>query len=213
MDELELGWQPGDALAPRPDPELVDIFGRLVGWLKSHGCVRPDDENVVGTERRAAKGFLELGFPAEQIEREKARLLAATFPSKYDGMILSKHNLTFGMCPHHLLPVIYKISLAYIPNVRVLGLSKLSRLAKLVSRSPILQEDLTARLADALYLDLESRGSAVFVEGLHMCMAARGVEVHEARAVTSEVRGVFREQQATRMEFLDLVRSEGTSLV
>lgn len=211
MEELEL--EKLERCRPEPDAELLDIYSRLVAWLKKSGSVAADDENVRGTDLRAARGFLELVYPQERIEREMGLLLSATFPSSYDGMILSKHNLTFGMCPHHLLPVVYRISMAYLPHERVLGLSKLSRLAKLLSRSPMLQEDLTARLADALYTDLPSRGSAVYVEGMHLCMASRGVEVHEARAVTSEVRGAFRDQQATRMEFLDLVRTVPASLI
>lgn len=120
-------------------------------------------------------------------------------------MVISKHNTCFGVCPHHLLPVIYRISLAYIPTDKVLGLSKLSRLARLIARGPRLQEDLTHELADILFKDLNSHGSAVYIEGLHMCMAARGVQAHEARLVTSGVRGVFLEQEATREEFIKLV--------
>jgi len=198
---------------PKADPGLVDVYDSLIDWLKSSGSVRPDDENIVGTAERAARGFQELVLPLERIREEKAALLAANFPSTYGGMILSKHNLTWGLCPHHLLPVIYRVSLAYIPRERVLGISKLSRLAKLLSRSPILQEDLTAQIADALYTEIDSLGSACYVEGLHLCMASRGVEVHEARVVTSEVRGVFLENTLTRMEFLDLVRTAHPGLI
>lgn len=198
---------------PTPDPKLVEVYGCMIDWMRTAGYARPDDENLVGTDARAARGFMELALPLAEIERQKHALFEATFPSTYGGMILSKHNLTFGLCPHHLLPVIYRISLAYIPQQRVLGISKLSRLAKLLSRSPVLQEDLTQSIADALYRDLEAQGSAVYVEGLHLCMASRGVEVHEARVVTSEVRGVFMEDPATRSEFLDLVRTSHPSLV
>jgi GTP cyclohydrolase I len=131
-------------------------------------------------------------------------LLEKTFPAKYTEMVISKHNTAFGVCPHHLLPVIYRISMAYIPTQKVLGLSKLSRLARMVARGPRLQEDLTHELADILHLQLQSQGSAVYIEGLHMCMAARGVGAHEARLVTSGVRGVFLEL-ATREEFIKLV--------
>jgi GTP cyclohydrolase I len=119
-------------------------------------------------------------------------------------MVISKHNTTFGVCPHHLLPVIYRVSVAYIPTDQVLGLSKLSRLIRTMSRGPRLQEDLTHALATILHEQLASQGSAVYIEGLHMCMAARGVGAHEARLVTSGVRGVFMEP-ATRNEFIKLV--------
>jgi GTP cyclohydrolase I len=128
-------------------------------------------------------------------------------------MVVSKHNTCFGVCPHHLLPVIYRVSVAYLPGPRVLGISKLSRLVHLLARRPILQEDLTHELAEILSTRLETRGSAAYVEGLHLCMAARGIEAHEARVVTSAVRGVFRDQPATRQEFLDLVTAAPSRLL
>ena len=154
---------------------------------------------------RQAKALHELVHDAPQVKTQVEALLTKTFPAKYTEMVISKHNTAFGVCPHHLLPVIYRISLAYIPTRKVLGLSKLSRLARLMSRGPRLQEDLTHELAVILHEQLDSQGSAVYVEGLHMCMASRGVGAHEARLVTSAVRGVFLEQLATRDEFIKLV--------
>ena len=162
------------------------------------------DENFAETAKRAAKGLHELIHDQKQVKSEVAALLAKTFPAKYTEMVISKHNTCFGVCPHHLLPVIYRISMAYIPTEKVLGLSKLSRLARMIARAPRLQEDLTHELADILHVELQSQGSAVYIEGLHMCMAARGVGAHEARLVTSGVRGVFLEL-ATREEFIKLV--------
>jgi GTP cyclohydrolase IA len=163
------------------------------------------DENFAETAARAAKGLHELIHDQKQVEAHVRALLAKTFPAKYTEMVISKHNTAFGVCPHHLLPVIYRVSMAYIPTDKVLGLSKLSRLARLIARGPRLQEDLTHELADILHHQLQSQGSAVYIEGLHMCMAARGVGAHEARLVTSGVRGVFLDSQATREEFIKLV--------
>ena len=162
------------------------------------------DANFIDTATRAAKGFHELINDQAKVKGEVDALLAKCFPAKFREMVISKQNTVFGMCPHHLLPVIYRVSMAYIPVDRVLGLSKLSRLARLIARGPRLQEDLTHELAELLHVQLESQGSAVYVEGLHMCMAARGVGAHEARLVTSAVRGVFLEV-ATRQEFIKLV--------
>jgi GTP cyclohydrolase IA len=162
------------------------------------------DPNFADTAKRAAKGLHELIHDQKQVKHQIQVLLQKTFPAKYTEMVISKHNTAFGVCPHHLLPVIYRISVAYIPTQRVLGLSKLSRLCRLVARGPRLQEDLTHELADILHDQLQSQGSAVYIEGLHMCMAARGVGAHEARLVTSGVRGVFLEL-ATREEFIKLV--------
>ncbi|MEO7731045.1 MAG: GTP cyclohydrolase I [Kofleriaceae bacterium] len=171
------------------------------------------DENFAETAARAAKGLHELIHDQKQVKTEVAALLAKTFPAKYSEMVISKHNTTFGVCPHHLLPVIYRVSMAYIPTDKVLGLSKLSRLARLIARGPRLQEDLTHELADILHVQLASQGSAVYIEGLHMCMAARGVGAHEARLVTSGVRGVFLDQPATREEFIKLVLAPTTTVL
>ena len=164
------------------------------------------DPNFADTAARAAKGFHELVHDQRQVEFSINALLGKTFPAKYTEMVISKHNTAFGICPHHLLPVVYRISMAYIPTEKVLGLSKLSRLARLIARGPRLQEDLTHELADILHTQLASQGSAVYIEGLHMCMAARGVGAHEARLVTSGVRGVFLEL-ATREAAAILARA------
>jgi GTP cyclohydrolase I len=171
------------------------------------------DENFADTAKRAAKGFHELINDQKQVKGEVAALIAKTFPAKYTEMVISKHNTAFGVCPHHLLPVIYRISMAYIPSDKVLGLSKLSRLARTIARGPRLQEDLTHELADILHRQLASQGSAVYIEGLHMCMAARGVGAHEARLVTSGVRGVFLDHLATREEFIKLVVAPHTTVL
>ena len=189
------------------DPKALALFEE--GYDKILEGIRRlgfdvEDPNFKDTARRAAKGLHELIHDQKQVRTHVDALLAKTFPAKYTEMVISKHNTAFGVCPHHLLPVVYRISLAYIPTEKVLGLSKLSRLARLIARGPRLQEDLTHELADILHEQLQSQGSAVYIEGLHMCMAARGVHAHEARLVTSGVRGVFLEL-ATREEFIKLV--------
>jgi GTP cyclohydrolase I len=190
-------------LDPKALAILTEGYAKILEGLGQLGYdVR--DENFAETARRAAKALHELVADQKKVKPQIESLLSRTFPAKYTEMVISKHNTAFGVCPHHLLPVIYRISLAYIPTEKVLGLSKLSRLARLVARGPRLQEDLTHELADILHHQLQSQGSAVYIEGLHMCMAARGVGAHEARLVTSGVRGVFLEL-ATREEFIKLV--------
>lgn len=196
------------------DPKAIALFtegyDKILQGLAQLGY-DVGDPNFAETAHRAAKGFHQLVHDQKQVRPEVAKLLEKTFPAKYTEMVISKHNVAFGVCPHHLLPVIYRISMAYIPTEKVLGLSKLSRLARLIARGPRLQEDLTHELADALHRQLASQGSAVYIEGLHMCMAARGVGAHEARLVTSGVRGVFLEL-ATREEFIKLVVAPDTSM-
>ena len=197
------------------DPQALALFTE--GYEKILQGVRRlgfdiSDPNFTETAKRAAKGFHELVHDQKQVKAAVAALLAKTFPAKYTEMVISKHNVAFGVCPHHLLPVVYRISMAYIPVDKVLGLSKLTRLARLIARGPRLQEDLTHELADILHEQLASQGSAVYIEGLHMCMAARGVGAHEARLVTSGVRGVFLEL-ATREEFIKLVVAPQTTVL
>ena len=198
-------------LDPKAITLFTDGFSKIIEGLSQLGY-DVQDENFTDTAKRAAKALHELVHDQKQVRPEVRRLLDKTFPAKYTEMVISKRNTAFGVCPHHLLPVIYRISMAYIPTEKVLGLSKLSRLARLLARGPRLQEDLTHELADALHGELQSQGSAVYIEGLHMCMAARGVEAHEARLVTSGVRGVFLEL-ATREEFIKLVLGPDTTVL
>jgi GTP cyclohydrolase I len=191
---------------------FTEGYTKILDGLKELGYPT-SDPNFLETGKRAAKGFSELVFCTDEIDAEVKHMLSRTFPAKYENMVISKHNSAFGVCPHHLLPVIYRISVAYIPRTKVLGISKLSRICTLLARRPVLQEDLTHELVKILHEDLESRGAAAYIEGLHMCMAARGAQKHEARVVTSAVAGVFLDTLATRQEFLDLVTAAHPSLV
>jgi GTP cyclohydrolase I len=188
-------------------------YDKILEGLEVLGYEPRTDENFAGTALRSAKGLAEIIRDRNAVRHEVAEMFQKTFPAKYGEMVISKYNVAFGVCPHHLLPVIYRISLAYIPTAKVLGISKLARLAKLMARAPALQEDLTHDLARMLHEDLESHGSAVYVEGLHLCMAARGTNAHESRLVTSAVRGVFLDSLATRDEFLKLVTASHPSLI
>ncbi len=199
-----------------PDPKALALFtegyAKIIEGIEQLGF-DTRGANFDTTAARAAKGLHELILDQKQVRPEIERLLATTFPAKYTEMVISKHNTCFGVCPHHLLPVIYRVSMAYIPIAQVLGLSKLSRLARMIARGPRLQEDLTHELADILHVQLNSHGSAVYIEGMHMCMAARGVGAHEARLVTSGVRGVFLDDLATREEFVKLVLAPSGTLL
>ena len=192
---------------------FTEGYEKILAGLSQLGYDTETDENFLETAARAAKGLSEMVLCTDEVNAEINHMLSRTFPARYDEMVISKHNTAFGLCPHHLLPVIYRISVAYIPQTKVLGISKLSRIVVLLAKRPVLQEDLTHQLARILHEDLESRGAAAYIEGLHMCMAARGAQKHEARVVTSAVHGVFRDQPATRQEFLDLVTAAHPSLV
>jgi GTP cyclohydrolase I len=191
---------------------FAEGFGRILEGLRVLGY-DTDDENFRDTGPRAARGLAEMTMGAVHVTGEIEAMLERCFPAKYDEMVISKHNVSFGLCPHHLLPVIYRISVAYIPRAKVLGISKLSRITQLLARRPVLQEQLTNDLARLLYEKLESQGGACYIEGLHLCMAARGVQAHEARVVTSALHGVFRDQPETRAEFLRLVTADHPRLL
>ena len=192
---------------------LLNAYKMILQAYELMGYKTQEDDNFKETAERAAKAAQEMVRPVAEVNQEIDDLVGKTFPARYDQMVISKHNICFGLCPHHLLPVIYRVSLAYLPSDRVVGISKLSRLIRLMARRPVLQEELTHELAELLHKRLDSRGSAVYCEGLHMCMAARGVEAHEARLVTSAVRGVFVDQPSTRQEFLDLVTATPMQLL
>lgn len=188
-------------------------YHKILEGLLALGYDPEADENFQGTALRSAKGLSELVLDRQMVRDEIAEMLTKTFPAKYKEMVISKYNVAFGVCPHHLLPVIYRISLAYIPTEKVLGISKLSRMAKLMARSPLLQEDLTHELARILHEELQSDGSGVYIEGLHLCMASRGTVSHEARVVTSAVKGTFLKSNMTRQEFLELVTASHPNLL
>ena len=199
-------------LVPEALTLLEQGYAKILGGLGKLGY-DIHDENFADTASRAARGFHELVHDQAQVKIAVAQMLEKTFPAKYTEMVISKDNIAFGVCPHHLLPVIYRISVAYLPTKKVLGLSKMSRLARMMARAPRLQEDLTHELAMILHEQLDSQGSAVHIEGLHMCMASRGVGAHEARLVTSAVRGVFLESLATRDEFIKLVTTPSSTFL
>ncbi len=193
--------------------KLTAAYEQILEAIDELGYPVKTDANFAETADRAARAMVELIKPTDEVKAQIDEMLSRTVPAQYDEMVISKHNISFGMCPHHLLPVIYRVSVAYLPGDRVLGISKLSRIVQLLAHRPVLQEDLTQELAALLHERLETRGSAAYVEGLHLCMAARGIEAHEARVVTSAVRGIFRENPATRQEFLDLVTAPPLNLL
>jgi len=188
-------------------------YQSILSGIAALGYPVEGDANFFGTAERAARGLSELILDRVEVKAEIEMMLTKTFPAKYRDMVISKHNVAFGVCPHHLLPVLYRISVAYIPTKKVVGISKLSRLAKILARAPMLQEDMTHELARLLHEELESDGSGAYVEGLHLCMASRGTGAHETRVVTSAMRGTFLEQMATREEFIKLVTASHPNLI
>lgn len=137
-------------------------------------------------------------------------LNGAIFEELYDQMVIVKDIDFYSLCEHHILPFFGKAHVAYIPDGRLIGLSKIPRIVELFSRRLQLQERLTNQIADCIQDAIKPRGVAVVIEGFHLCLAMRGVEKQNAYMTTSAVLGDFREDRATRSEFLDLLKKKHT---
>jgi GTP cyclohydrolase IA len=164
----------------------------------------PKREGLVATPERVHKAmkFLTKGYQ----EDPEALLKAALFTVNYDEMVIVKDIEVFSLCEHHMLPFFGKVHVAYIPNGRVIGLSKIPRLIELFSRRLQIQERLTTQIAETIQKVIEPQGVGVVIEARHLCMMMRGVEKQHSAAVTSSMLGCFRQEEETRSEFLSLIR-------
>jgi GTP cyclohydrolase I len=164
----------------------------------------PDREGLVRTPARVEKAmqFLVKGYQDDP----EALLRKALFTVTYDEMVIVKDIEMFSLCEHHLLPFFGKVHVAYIPNGKVIGLSKIPRLVEMFSRRLQIQERLTTQIAEAIQNTIEPQGVGVVIEARHLCMMMRGVEKQHSAAVTSSMLGCFRNEEETRTEFLSLIR-------
>lgn len=138
-------------------------------------------------------------------------LLGAMFDVDYDEMVIVKDVEVFSLCEHHMLPFFGKVHVAYIPNGKVIGLSKIPRLVDVFARRLQVQERLTRQIADAIQEAIEPQGVGVVIEARHLCMMMRGVEKQHSSTVTSAMVGAFRTEHQTRHEFLSLVRGHANN--
>jgi GTP cyclohydrolase IA len=164
----------------------------------------PEREGLVRTPERVKKAFefLTKGYN----EDPEAMLKNALFTVTYDEMVIVKDVEMFSLCEHHMLPFFGKVHVAYIPNGKVIGLSKIPRLIEIFSRRLQIQERLTTQIAETIQKVIQPQGVGVVIEARHLCMMMRGVEKQHSAAVTSSMLGCFREEQETRTEFLSLIR-------
>lgn len=160
-------------------------------------------EGLVDTPKRAAKAFQFLNNGYHKSLEEV--LNGAIFTAETEDMVIVKDIELFSLCEHHLLPFIGKCHVGYLPQGKVLGLSKVARIVDMYARRLQIQEKLTKQIADAIELSIGARGVAVVIEAKHMCMMMRGVEKQNSVMTTSVMTGIFRKHISTRSEFLNLI--------
>jgi GTP cyclohydrolase I len=166
----------------------------------------PDREGLVKTPQRVYQAFkyLTQGYT----QNPKDVLNEALFNSKNDEMVVVKDIEFYSLCEHHLLPIIGKAHIAYIPDGKVVGLSKIPRMVNVFARRLQIQEEMTEQIADALMETISPKGVAVVLEARHMCMEMRGVEKICSYTVSSALRGAFKKDIKTREEFFDIIYSK-----
>ncbi len=166
----------------------------------------PARDGLVNTPLRVSQSlrFLTSGYRMNEDEL----LNKALFDVAYDEMVIVRDIELFSLCEHHLLPFFGKCHVGYIPDGRVIGLSKIPRLVDMYARRLQVQERLTTQIAETIDQKIHPRGVAVVIEAQHLCMIMRGVEKQNSVAVTSSMLGVFKDNQNTRNEFLNLVRHQ-----
>ena len=181
----------------------VDRVPQILRELLANLDEEPGREGLRDTPRRAAKAlrYLTGGYQM----RVDDILNGALYSVTYDEMVIVKDIELFSLCEHHLLPFFGKCHVAYVPDKKVVGLSKIPRLVDMFSRRLQIQERLTQQIAETLQERIGPQGVGVVVEARHLCMMMRGVEKQHSQTVTSAMLGVFRDQQQTREEFLSLV--------
>ncbi len=207
MEHIDFDDNPTGGLASAGKIDTEEVR-RAVGQILSAVGEDPERDGLKRTPERVARMYAELlsGYHVEPA----SVVNDALFQVKYDEMVIIRDIEFYSLCEHHLLPFMGRVHVAYLPDGKVLGLSKIPRVVDLYSHRLQVQERMTRQIADFVRDILQPKGVAVVVEALHLCMMMRGVQKHNARMTTSAMHGAFRSNPATRQEFLDNI-SRGAS--
>ncbi len=199
------GPAPNAGVATVSDPEVEEAFRTVLKWIGED----PDRDGLRETPHRLRRAFREYfaGY-----DEDPAQVLRKTFSEVdgYDEMIVLRAVTFESHCEHHIAPIIGRAWVGYIPDKRVVGISKLARVVEIFSKRLQIQERLTAQIANTIEEVLSPRGTAVVVKAAHHCMISRGIHKRGADLVTSRMLGVFRDNPMTRGEFLSLVNADAT---
>ena len=179
---------------------MEQLFTKLIQAIGEN----PKRDGLKRTPKRCAEAmkFLTSGYTQDL----QTVVNGALFPAETDGMIIVKDIECYSLCEHHLLPFIGKVHIGYIPNEKIIGLSKIPRIIDMYARRLQVQERLGQEICDALQTVLQPKGIGVVIEASHFCMMMRGVEKQHSVAITSHVAGSFKRDARTRQEFLGLIQ-------
>lgn len=184
-------------------------FENAVKTMMLHVGEDPEREGLIDTPQRVRKAY-EFIYGGYKEDPEQI-LKKALFSSSNDEMVLVKDIEFYSTCEHHLLPIIGRVHVAYIPDGKVVGLSKIPRVVNVFARRMQIQEQLTEQIADAIMDAIEPKGVGVVIQARHMCMEMRGVEKINSTTTSSALRGLFKKDEKTRSEFFSLINSPNGS--
>lgn len=191
-----------DASETRPRVDQAEVQ-RLVRQLLAAIGENPDRDGLLDTPARIARMYDEI---FSGLDKDPVEILSTSFEEAFDEIVILREIPFYSMCEHHFMPFHGQAHVGYLPNGKIVGLSKIARAVEVFAKRPQVQERLTGQIADCIEQVLGAKGVGVVIEAEHLCMTMRGVRKPGAKMVTSAMRGRFRTEVNTRQEFLGLIR-------